>query len=393
MRSKGEGSVLQLGRERFRIRWLDPIASRQCGRRVYPSKVVHGSRRIAQRELNAALQLLATGVSTKRKKLTLWEMVDAWLRKREAAEAVRRRTLVDYRALLNNHVAKNAIGSILLSDLARDHVVRWLLALRGPENNRRLSPRSVRVLYALVNRALREAVEDDLLVKNPASGVQLPRTERQEMTALTPEQAQLFLTAARHDPNYALWALLVVTGLRPSEALALRWSDLADGVVKVQRAVVWVGKEPVFGKTKTAGSRRSIPLDDMVLAALENHRRDQETSLRMCPLDPAMRGLAFCTANGTPLDSKNLRRSFRAILKRASLPRIRVYDLRHTTATLLLGAGENPKIVAERLGHSSVRQTLDTYSHVAPTMQVSATAKLSQLLFPTLKIVPGEAAA
>lgn len=393
MRSKDEGSITPLGRERFRIRWLDPIASRQCGRRVYPSKVVHGSRRNAQKELNAALQLVASGISTKRKRVTLLEMVDAWLRKREAAEAVRPRTLVDYRAMLSNHVARNAIGSILLSNLTRDDVIRWLLDLRGPEQERRLSPRSIRVLYALVNRALREAVDDDILVKNPASGVQLPRTERKEMAALTPLQAKLFLSAARDDANSALWALLVVTGLRPSEALALRWSDLADGLVTVQRAVVWVGNKPIFGKTKTAGSRRNIPLDEMVIAALKQHRIDQAASLRMCPLDPAMRGLAFCTANGTPLDSKNLRRSFRVILKRANLPRIRIYDLRHTTATLLLGAGENPKIVAEQLGRSSVRQTLDTYSHVAPTMQVSATAKLSQLLSLPLRIMPDDAAA
>lgn len=393
MRSKGEGSITPLGRERFRIRWLDPIASRQCGHRVYPSKVIRGSRRDAQKALNAALQLVASGVSTKRRRITLWEMVDAWLRKREAAEAVRRRTLVDYRALLGNHVAKNAIGSIVLSDLTRDHVVRWLLDLRGPEEKRRLSPRSIRVLYALVNRALREAVDDDLLVKNPASGVQLPRAERQEMTALTPEQAKLFLAAARGDSNYALWALLVVTGLRPSEALALRWSDLGAGTVTVQRSVVWVGRQPIFGKTKTAGSRRNVPLDETLIAALAQHRVNQETSLRMCPIDPEMRGLAFCTTNGTPLDAKNLRRSFRALLERANLPRIRIYDLRHTTATLLLGAGENPKIVAERLGHSSVRQTLDTYSHVAPTMQASATAKLSQLLFPILRMVTDDAAA
>jgi len=82
-------------------------------------------------------------------------------------------------------------------------------------------------------------------------------------------------------------------------------------------------------------------------AALAQHRINQETSLRMCPLDSAMRDLAFCTANGTPLDGKNLRRSFRALLERANLPRVRVYDLRHTTPTLRLGAGEDPKIVAE----------------------------------------------
>ena len=133
--------------------------------------------------------------------------------------------------------------------------------------------------------------------------------------------------------------------------------------------------------TQTAGSRRNIPLDKVVIARLAQHRSDQASVLKACPLDPDMRGLVFCTTNGTPYDLTNLRRSFRGLLNRAELPRIRLYDLRHTTATILLGLGENPKIVAERLGHGSIRQTLDTYSHVTPTMQASATAKLSEAIF------------
>lgn len=381
MRAKGEGSIVQLGRERFRIRWFDPVVSRQRGRRVYPSKIIHGSRRVAQRALNSELQLVAKGVSTARTRMTLWQLVERWLDAREAGEAVRPRTLVDYRAALTNHVSKTPIGGKLLTQLTREDFVEWVRELRGPEESRRLSSRTIRILYSLVNRALREATYADLLLKNPAEGVQLPQTERREMTALTPSEAQAFLAAAQTDPNSALWALLVLTGLRPSEALALRWPDVSDGTVTVQRSLSWVKGRPIFGKTKTAGSRRNIPLDKVVTARLAQHRIDQAGTLKACQLDQDMRGLVFCTANGTPYDTKNLRRSFRALLKRAQLPRIRLYDLRHTTATILLGLGENPKIVAERLGHSSIRQTLDTYSHVTPTMQASATTKLSEAIF------------
>jgi integrase len=103
-------------------------------------------------------------------------------------------------------------------------------------------------------------------------------------------------------------------------------------------------------------------------------------------LDPVIKSLdlVFTSEAGTPVQPKNLRdRHFFKIIREAELPQIRLYDLRHTTATLLLSAGENPKIVSERLGHASIVLTLDTYSHVLPSMQRSATDRLDQLLFGT----------
>ncbi len=382
IRSKGEGTIVEMAPNRYRIRWFDPIASRQKGRRIYPSRIVRGTKRDAVRALAEATRLVSRGISINPKRITLWTFLDLWLQAREAAEAVRPRTSLDYRALLVNHVSKNPLGTKLLSQLTKGDFSNWIFELRNPENGRPLSPRTIRIAFTLVRKALRGAVIDDLLVKNPSEGVELPQSHRKEMSALNPQQVQQFLKAAQQDSNRALWLLLVVTGLRPSEALALRWTDLTNQTLAVQRSLSWVGKTPIIGNPKTAGSRRNIPLDSTVWAALQEHKRIQSDSEFPAPTNPELADLIFRTKMGTPFDPKNLRRSFRAILKRATLPRIRLYDLRHTTATMLLVLGENPKIVAERLGHSSIRQTLDTYSHVTPTMQASATAKISDLLFP-----------
>lgn len=247
---------------------------------------------------------------------------------------------------------------------------------------RPLSARTIRILHTLVNKALRRAVRRGLLIRNPAEDVELPRQQKREMSVLTPEQARVFLLAAREDTLYALWVVLVTCGLRPSEALGLKWSDLAGDTLQIRRSLSWTRDAWHLLDTKTTGSRRSIPLDPEALRALAEHRSAQ--ARQKLSLGPAYEnyGLIFASAVGSPLDPKNVkRRHFGPILKRANLPPIRMYDLRHTMATALLALDTNPKIVAERLGHASIRQTLDTYSHVLPTMQTQVTQRLSALLF------------
>src|SRR5581483_8532548 len=167
--------------------------------------------------------------------------------------------------------------------------------------------------------------------------------------------------------------------------LALKWSDidLKEGNAVVRRTLVWRKSGGwYFGEPKTSRSRRTVPLPQ----SLRMHRRLQnELKLQ---LEAAEReafqknDLVFAASNGMPHAIRNLKqRHFKPILKRAELPMIRLYDLRHSCATLLLAAGENPKVVSERLGHASITLTLDTYSHVLPTMQQSATEKLERILY------------
>ena len=139
-----------------------------------------------------------------------------------------------------------------------------------------------------------------------------------------------------------------------------------------------------FAETKTKKSRRSIPLSTSLAKSIKSHRRKQLEERMKLGADYQNLDLVFASETGTPLQRKNFTdRHFKPILKKANLPDIRLYDLRHTTATLLLSAGENPKVVSERLGHASITLTLDTYSHVLPTMQKEAANKLESMLYGT----------
>jgi integrase len=174
--------------------------------------------------------------------------------------------------------------------------------------------------------------------------------------------------------------------MRPEEYLALKWSDvdLQAGNATVQRTLVWrKGGGWYFGEPKTSRSRRTIPLPRTLVNDLADHRRKQGKSRLKKGLDYKNNDLVFATSEGTPILLRNLvRRHFLAVLTRAKLSTsLRLYDLRHSCATLLLSAGENPKVVSERLGHASIVLTLDTYSHVLPSMQQAATEKLERILY------------
>lgn len=211
--------------------------------------------------------------------------------------------------------------------------------------------------------------------------------EKTEMNYFTPEETGRFLQAAKDDKYFAVFLVAIETGMRPEEYLGLQWKDVDfdNKVLSVRRAVVICkGGGFIFTEPKTKKSRRSTPLSNSVINALKTHRRHQlEERLK---LGGSYRNfdLVFASEIGTPLLHQNLtRRHFKAIRDKAKLPKIRLYDLRHTTATLLLSAGENPKVVSERLGHASIVLTLDTYSHVLPTMQKDATDKIEKLMFGT----------
>lgn len=247
-----------------------------------------------------------------------------------------------------------------------------------------LSPRTVRQAHAVLHSALDQALKWGMVLRNVTELVELPRQTKREMHCLSPEEARRFLEAAKGTRWEALFSLMLTTGLRPGEALGLRWTDvdLDNSRLHVQRTLVrvpgqrgWRLEEP-----KTNRSRRVVPLPKNVVQDLKAHRKRQlEEKLRAT--DYIDHGFVFAASNGEPLSERNLVRSFKPLLNKAGLPDIRLYDLRHTCATLLLSAGENPKIVSERLGHASVTLTLDTYSHVLPTIQEAATRKLEDMLF------------
>ena len=258
-----------------------------------------------------------------------------------------------YKMLVNKHVVP-ALGNVRLSKLTPAH----LQGFYRSKLDAGLSPRTVQYLHVVLHRALKQALRWGLVTRNVAEAVDPPKVHKKEVTPLSPEQARVFLEAARGDRLEALYVLAVHTGMRQGELLALRWDDvdLDAGVLRVRG-------------TKTARSRRTVKLSETALDTVRNHLSRQLEEIDRVGSMWRENGLVFATEIGTPLNRHNLtQRSFKPLLERAGLPHIRFHDLRHTCATILLSQGVHAKFVQELLGHATIAITLDTYSHVLPQM-------------------------
>jgi integrase len=237
--------------------------------------------------------------------------------------------------------------------------------------------------HTVLHRALRQAGLWGLVLRNPTEAVTVPRPTRREMHTLAEEEVGRLFQTSRGHRLHALWVLLATTGLRLGEARGLRWTDIDVGAGRmvVNRALQrQTGHGYVFVEPKTARSRRTVYLAPGTLRALSDHRRRQvEDQLAAGPRWENT-GLVFTTPTGRPVDGSWASKWFHRALDQAGLSRLRIHDLRHTAATHLLRRGVHPKVVQELLGHSTISLTLDTYSHVAPTLQAEV-ANHMQVLF------------
>ncbi len=372
------GQIISRGEKTWLVRVFLGRDS-QTGKRKYHNKTVRGNRKDAQKYLNGVLRDLDLGTFVEPSSMTLNEYLDKWLE--TAAKArLSERVFADYKYLLDLYL-RDVIGSKRISDLRAMDIQLLYSAMQ----EKGLSSRTVRYVNAVLSSALKQAVKWGVIARNPASLVELPKIQRKEMQALSTEQAVKFLKAAAEDRYSVLFTLALITGMRPEEYLGLQWKDidLQNGVITVQRAVIERNKIGwYFSEPKTTTSRRSIPIPQSLLQALTKHKHKQLEERLKAGASYQDYDLVFATREGTPLLRRNIvRRHFKPILKRAGLPEsLRLYDLRHSCATLLLAANENPKVVGERLGHASIRMTMDVYSHVLPTMQRAASDKLELLL-------------
>jgi integrase len=225
---------------------------------------------------------------------------------------------------------------------------------------------------------MQQALQWHLLLENPATGVKVPQQPRNEMRALTIDQARTLLKFALTTRYGPVLAVALTTGMRPSEYLGLKWQDI-DWIRQtacIVRSIRKLNGEWLFSDTKRARSRRPIRLQGWIVALLRDvHQRTLAGS--SCP---EAADLVFKTASGQPINADSLAKHFKSILELCGLPPMRLYDLRHSAATIALAAGVSPKVVSEQLGHVSTAFTLDTYAHVLPHMQEEAAARVEAVL-------------
>lgn len=360
----GSGSVY---RRSDTSRWIASITYTDASGRTRTRTRTCLTRREAQsalRELHAAHE---AGALDQAEPPALGAYLDGWLTNR-AALRVRDNTLPTYRAKLA-HV-RTRLGNVRLDKLTSGQVQGLIAALTAAG----LSPGYVRAVRVLLSAALGDAVRDGLLTRNPVAGTTPPRNPRRAAAVLSVDQAAHLLATAEAagDVHAPLWTLLLQTGLRISEALGVRWSDLdLPGrrlalTVQLQRSRTRYCWELVPLKSDRP---RTVPLTLPAVRALERRRVTQLEERLAAPAWGDTWGLVFTTAEGQPWHHAVVVYAFRRALTRAGLPPMRLHDLRHTVATLLLRQGVPMRVVSEILGHATMAVTSDIYSHVdAPLM-------------------------
>ena len=331
--------------------------------------VIYGRTRSEVAEkLNQALSARSNGLTLDPGRLTVGEYLDRWLedcvKPLVDAGKMAHSSYVRYAGLVRNHITPS-LGHRKLKNLSRAEI-RKLYNNKG----NRLSPRSVDYLHVTLQKALSQAVRDELIPRTVATG-ERPRSsrQRQEIKALSPTQVRALLSGASGERNEALYEVAVHTGLRQGELLGLKWADidLVTSRLSVRRALKVTNHGLNFGPPKNNASRRSVPLSKTAAAALRAHRtRQNEERLRLGELWQD-HDLVFPNRVGKPMDHGNLYdREYKPLLRSAGLgdEGFTFHSLRHTFATELFNQRKRPKIIQSLLGHSSITQTMDTYSHL-----------------------------
>ncbi len=361
-RGRQEGAIRQRpdGRWEARVSLGHDLRGKRIRRSVYGLTKAEVARKLAQ--------LISAGpVAPARSSLTTAAFIWAYLAhvKGQNSPATWRLR----RSVLSRHVVP-LIGSLKLTVVTPQHVAGLLRTLQ----ERGVGQRTLQVVHATLRAALSYAVRLEMIDRNPCTAIPAPRAPRVVRRILSLAEArQLLQVARREGRDYALYALALMTGMRQGEILGLTWEyvDLDAARVRVEQTLTEdVNGALVATSPKTASSRRTI---DLPSAAVE--------ALRELTLVPGARnaGWVFPDGDGGPRRKSNLiRRSYKPLLKAAGLPSVSFHSLRHVANSVLLAAGESPKVAAERLGHSTTRMTMDIYAHVLPTTQRSAVTRLDR---------------
>jgi len=369
--------------------WTYQFPVTRGGRRRQISKGGFRTKRECQDALTDALADWQKGARVEPSKITVAEYLEgSWLPLIE--HAVKPTTFRGYTDIVRKRIVP-LVGDVRLAELNEGDIARMYSSLRTDgrrDGSGGLSEASLQHTHVVLRKALKDAVKGAhgprLLLRNPADDVERPRRRRKEMRVWSGDELRRFVHATRGNRLHACWVVAATTGLRRGELLGLRWEDVSldDRVLSVKRSRVAVGYEVREGTPKSGRGRR-VDIDSETVAVLRRHRARQFEDRMAWGEAWTDSGLVFTREDGNGLHPQAVSQAFERSVRHADVPAIRFHDLRHTHATLMLGASVHPKVVQERLGHASIQITLDTYSHVMPGMQADAAARVGALVFGT----------
>jgi len=377
-----KGYVARKGERYYAVIYegTDPITGRER-RRWYPA----GTCDVEARALAHELAEARSNDAPARSSLTVAVyLTQRWLPSKRLT--LRASTWDGYRRNIELHVIPE-VGRVPLRHLRVDHLERLyhrLLAEGRADGRGGLDDKTVLEIHTILRRAFNDAMRRGLMLTNPAEIAHAPK--RRPLASATShawsaQHLREFLdSTVGHRFHVALW-VAANTGMRRGELLGLRWGDvdLDAARLSVHRSLISVGYQLHESRGKTRTSRRCIDLDERTVQVLTDWRQ-QHIEVRSRPDSPHEDDYVFPGPNGAPTHPQLFSDAFKRLVRRSALPRIRLHDLRHTHATLLLKAGVPIKVVSERLGHSTPGFTMATYQHVLPGMQAEAARTFSELL-------------
>jgi integrase len=383
------------------------------------------TRKEVSEKMAAALHDVKQGTFTEPSKLTFGEWNLTWLNE-YAKPQVRPTTFDSYEYLIRVHI-NPSLGGYYLKDLQQQpQIIQrfYNQKLTEPKQDRRsekakkkdpdrkmpnLSPRLVRYMHIVIHESLEQALKENLIARNPAKATRPPKVEKKEARFLTDEQASKFLSEISTDPWYIPFLITIGSGMRLGEVAALKWRniDLQKRIIQVKEAVSYIRNrsrdgEPdtpktqaIFQNPKSQSSIRSIPLPNHVVNALYELKKRQLKNMGKLTKSYKINGIneigdnysanlrpvfVFTWPDGRRVSPLYLSKHFLKLARKNNLEGIHFHSLRHSYASMLLQAGEHPKVVQELLGHATVTMTLDIYSHVAPGLKEAAAGRLEGLL-------------
>lgn len=347
------------------------------GKRRQKKKRGFKTKREAQNALTEVEHaLLKDGTFSEPSKMLYKEYLNSWLEDKRIL--IKESTFKTYSWLINKYIIPN-LGNIELSKIRPIDIQKLYNEII---NSNLLSRENVQKIHSLINDSLKKAERWGLIKRNVASLVDRPKAYKSELKVWDIGEVKSFLKVAESSRYYIAFLLALTTGMRQGEILALRWKDIDfnNNTLSIKQTLNHAGNKIIAG-AKTKSGQRSIALPNETIHFLVKHKETIDNEKRVAGILYTNHDLVVCTNIGTPCLPRNLLRSFYSLIEKIDITKIRFHDLRHTHATLLLKEGIHPKVVAERLGHSNIRVTLDTYSHVLPSMQLETANKINDLLF------------
>ncbi|PGB20457.1 site-specific integrase [Bacillus toyonensis] len=309
--------------------------------------------------------------------MTYTAYMDEWVKERKIHL---QKSTFETHMIYYRNIIQPKLGHFKLGQIEPIHIQKFINDLVNDTN---YSPHTIHLVFRIISASLKKAQVMKLIKENPATGTTLPRRVRKEINVWTYEQVCYFLEESRNVKRltrcYVAFVMSILTGMRQGEIMGLRWKDIDfdRGIIYIRQTLTQTAE--IKPGAKNASSVRSIHIPAKLIEVLNEHYKKIKDERIFHGRGYNDNDLVICTQDGRPMIPRNLRKEFYHLTEKLGLPKIRFHDLRHTHATLLIQQNVNVKLIAERLGHSDIETTLNTYSHVLPDMQKSVSDKLDKI--------------